>query len=101
MPTFRRMPKRGFSNARFTTRYSIVNVASLEERYETGAHVTPQSLLEVGLIRNLSHPVKVLGEGSLTKKLTVDAAKYSKSAKEKIEAAGGEARGPQEPKPAG
>ena len=58
MPTFRRMPKRGFNNARFTTRYSIVNVASLEERFENGAHVTPQSLLEVGLIRNLAHPVR-------------------------------------------
>ena len=92
MPTFRRMPKRGFSNARFTTRYSIVNVASLEERFEAGAHVTPQSLLEAGLIRNLAYPVKILGDGQLTKELTVDAAKYSRSATEKIQAAGGEAR---------
>jgi large subunit ribosomal protein L15 len=92
MPTFRRMPKRGFSNARFTTRYSIVNVASLEKRFEPGAHVTPQSLLEVGLIRNLRDPVKILGEGQLTKGLIVDAAKYSETAKEKIQAAGGEAR---------
>ena len=92
MPTFRRMPKRGFSNARFTTQYSIVNTASLEERFETGAHVTPQSLLEVGLIRTLAYPVKILGDGQLTKGLTVDAAKYSKSAMEKIQAAGGEAR---------
>ena len=92
MPTFRRLPKRGFSNARFTTRYSVVNVAALEERFEAGAHVTPQSLLEAGLIRNLRLPVKVLGEGALTKKLTVDAAKFSKSAQEKIQAAGGEVR---------
>lgn len=92
MPTFRRMPKRGFNNARFATRFSVVNLASLEERYEAGAHVTPQSLLEVGLIRNLKLPVKILGNGSLTKKLIVDAAKFSRSAMEKIQSAGGEAR---------
>ena len=92
MPTFRRMPKRGFNNAKFATRYSVVNVASLEERYEAGAHVTPQSLLEMGLIRNLRLPVKILGNGSLTKKLAVDAAKFSKTAIEKIQATGGEAR---------
>lgn len=92
MPTFRRIPKRGFNNARFTTRYSIVNVASLEEKYEANGHVTPQSLHEAGLIRNVRMPVKVLGQGELTKKLTVDAAKFSKSAVEKIAAAGGESR---------
>ena len=92
MPTFRRLPKRGFSNAQFTTRYSVVNVAALEERFEAGAHVTPQFLLEAGLIRNLRLPVKVLGDGVLTKQLTVDAAKFSKTAKEKIQAAGGEVR---------
>ena len=92
MPTFRRMPKRGFSNARFTTRYSIVNVGSLESCFESGAHVTPQSLREARLIRNLRYPVKVLGDGDLAKKLIVDAAKFSSSATEKIEAAGGEAR---------
>jgi large subunit ribosomal protein L15 len=92
MPTFRRMPKRGFSNARFATRYSIVNVASLESHFTPGAHVTPQALLEAGLISNLRTPVKVLGNGALTKKLIVDAAKFSKSAQEKIQAAGGEVR---------
>jgi large subunit ribosomal protein L15 len=92
MPTFRRMPKRGFGNARFTKRDSIVNVASLEERYEEGAHVSPQSLQEVGLIWNPRDPVKILGEGQLTKRLIVDAAKYSATAREKIQAAGGEAR---------
>ncbi len=92
MPTFRRMPKRGFSNAQFTTRYCVVNVASLEERFEVGSHVTRQSLLEVGLIRNLRYPIKILGDGDLKKKLVVDAAKFSKSALEKISAAGGEAR---------
>lgn len=92
MPTFRRMPKRGFSNARFTTRYNIVNVDLLESRFEPGAHVTPQALLKAGLIRHLRYPVKVLGDGTLAKKLIVDAAKFSNSAKEKIQAAGGEAR---------
>ena len=92
MPTFRRMPKRGFSNARFATRYTIVNVGSLEERFDVGAHVTPQALIEVGLIRQLRDPIKVLGEGDLTKKLTVDAARFSGSAIQKIEAAGGTAR---------
>lgn len=92
MPTFRRMPKRGFSNARFTTRYNIVNVGLLESRFESGAHVTLQALLKAGLIRHLRYPVKVLGDGELAKKLIVDAAKFSNSAMEKIQAAGGEAR---------
>ena len=92
MPTFRRLPKRGFSNVQFATRYGIVNIGSLEDRYEAGAHVTAQSLLEVGLLRTVRYPVKVLGDGILTKKLTVDAAKFSKSAMEKIQAAGGDAR---------
>lgn len=92
MPTFRRMPKRGFSNVRFATLYSIVNVDSLESYFRVNAHVTPQSLREAGLIRNLRYPIKILGNGELTKKLTVDAAKFSKSAMEKIQAAGGEAR---------
>jgi large subunit ribosomal protein L15 len=92
MPTFRRLPKRGFSNVRFATLYSIVNVSSLESYFGVNAHVTSQSLREAGLIRNLRYPVKILGSGKLTKKLTVDAAKFSKSAMEKIQAAGGETR---------
>ena len=92
MPTFRRLPKRGFNNANFATRFSVVNVACLEQRYDAGAHVTPQSLVEVGLVRNLHLPIKILGNGSLTKKLLIDAAKFSKSAVEKIKSAGGEAR---------
>jgi len=91
MPTFRRLPKRGFNNAQFTTRYSVVNVASLEERYEANAHVTKESLLQRGLLRNKQLPVKILGNGTLSKKLTVDAAKFSETAKEKIESAGGKA----------
>ena len=92
MPSFGRMAKRGFSNAQFTTRYCVVNVALLEERFEAGSHVTQQSLLEAGLIRNLRFPIKILGTGELKKKLVVDAAKFSKTAMEKIGAAGGEAR---------
>jgi len=90
MPTFRRIPKRGFNNANFTTRYVVVNVASLEERFESGAHVTLQSLRECGLVRKSGLPVKILGQGDLKKKLKVDAAKFSKTAEEKIKAAGGE-----------
>lgn len=92
MPTFRRLPKRGFNNAKFTTRFSVVNVGDLELRFDAGAHVTSQALLEVRLIRNLRFPVKILGDGDLTKKFVVDAAKYSRSAAEKIKAVGGEAR---------
>ena len=92
MPIYRRLPKRGFSNFKFTTRYSVVNVADLESRFEANAHVTPQSLLEAGLIRNLRLPVKILGQGTLTRKLVVNAAGFSQTATDKIQAAGGEAK---------
>ncbi|MCH8250993.1 MAG: 50S ribosomal protein L15 [Planctomycetes bacterium] len=92
MPLFRRLPKRGFNNARFRTEYSVVNVADLEARCEAGSHVTPEFLVERGLLRNVRCPVKILGNGDLTKSLTVDASKFSKSAEEKIRAAGGEPR---------
>ena len=91
MPLFRRLPKRGFSNAAFRTNYNVVNVGDLEKRFEANAHVTPEAILEAGLIRNLRYKVKVLGDGALTKKLKVEAGKFSKSAEEKIKAAGGEA----------
>ncbi|MCP4593806.1 MAG: 50S ribosomal protein L15 [bacterium] len=92
MPLFRRIPKRGFSNAQFRREYSIVNVAHLEERFENGDHVTRQALHEVGLLRDVDADVKVLGMGSLTKKLSVEAAKFSETAREKIVQAGGEAK---------
>ena len=92
MPTFRRIPKRGFSNARFAARYSVVNVEDLNERFQAGAHVTAVTLRVAGLLRNRGLPVKVLGDGELQKKLIVEAAKFSESARSKIEAAGGEAR---------
>jgi len=91
MPLFRRVPKRGFNNVTFATLYNVVNVGDLEHSFDAGAHVTPEAILEAGLIRNLRFKVKVLGEGKLTKKLKVEAAKFSKSAQEKITAAGGEA----------
>ena len=94
MPLFRRLPKRGFNNANFRTEYEVVNVADLESRFESGATVSRESLIEAGLVRHGKHPspIKILGEGSLTKKLTVEADKFSKSAQEKIAAAGGEAK---------
>jgi len=90
MPYFRRIPKRGFSNARFRREFAIINVKLLEANFDAGAEVTPQVLAERHLIpKHL--PVKILGEGELSKKLTVKAAKFSAAAKQKIEAAGGTA----------
>ena len=92
MPLFRRIPKRGFSNARFRCIYSVVNIGDLEERFQAGDHVTRVSLAEAGLLRNARTDVKVLGDGELTKNLTVEASKFSKSAAEKIVKAGGEVK---------
>jgi large subunit ribosomal protein L15 len=89
-PFFKRLPKRGFTNARFKTNYAIVNLEQLNELPE-GTVVTPEVLLENRLVRELLDGVKVLGKGDLTVKLTVKANAYSGSAKEKIEAAGGTA----------
>jgi len=89
MPYFRRLPKRGFSNVQFAPRYHVVNLKSLEERCENGAEVTVQKLVELGVVRDDSRALKVLGEGELTKKLKVTAAKFSAAAKRKIEEAGG------------
>lgn len=91
-PIFRRLPKRGFSNVQFATKYHVVNVGDLEEVFDIGAHVTVQSMLDVRLISSLDQPVKVLGDGELKKKLVIEAAKFSKSAVEKIKAAGGDAK---------
>lgn len=91
MPLFRRVPKRGFSNFNFQTVYHVVNVGQLNDRFEDGAHVTREALLDAGLIRNLRNKVKVLGDGELSRKLKVEVGAFSKSAEEKIKAAGGEA----------
>lgn len=89
MPLIKRVPKRGFSNYPFKETYDIVNLADLEERFEAGATVNAVSLVEAGLIKNTRGLVKILGNGELTKKLTIVANKVSGSAKSKIEALGG------------
>ena len=89
MPLFRRIPKRGFSNFHFTKTFAAINVKSLQARFESGAEVNPDALVKVGLIPNTRLPVKILGEGELSKKLTVTAAAFSAGAKAKIEQAGG------------
>ena len=89
MPLYRRVPKRGFTNV-FGTEYAEVNVERLEA-FEDGTVVDAKALLEARIIRKELDGVKVLGGGELTKKLTVKAAKFTASAKEKIEAVGGKA----------
>ena len=89
MPLYRRVPKRGFHNI-YRTEYATVNVGRLEI-FENGTVVTAETLKEAGLISKVMDGVKILGNGELTKKLTVEAAKFSGSAKEKIEALGGKA----------
>ncbi len=90
MPLQRRIPKRGFNNI-FATRYATVNVADLNSKFEDGAVVDTEALKAAGLVRKELDGVKVLGNGELSKKLTVKAAAFSASAKEKIEKAGGAA----------
>ena len=90
LPLFRRLPKRGFSNAMFKVEYATINVSDLE-KFEDGAVVTPELLKEMGILKKQLAGVKVLGNGELTKKITVKAHKFSQSAIEKIEAIGGKA----------
>ncbi|MDY6315553.1 MAG: 50S ribosomal protein L15 [Clostridia bacterium] len=89
MPLARRLPKRGFTNI-FAKEYVEINVAQLE-RFENGTVVTPELLKETGVISKICDGVVVLGRGEVTKSLTVQAARFSKSAEEKIAAAGGKA----------
>ena len=88
---FRRWPKRGFSNENFERRFHVVNLSELE-RFDDGATVDATALIDAGLVPDTRLPVKVLGDGTLSKKLNVTAGWYSKSAHEKITAAGGSAK---------
>lgn len=90
-PFFTRFAKRGFNNFNFTTRYAVVNIKALDARFSDGAEVNPEMLVKVGLIRDTTMPVKILGNGDTGKKLTVTAAAFTAGAKEKIEKAGGTA----------
>ena len=89
MPIIRRLPKRGFNNANFRREYCVVNVGDLEGVFDEGAEITLALLRQVGLIRKLSEPVKVLGDGKLSKKFVVHGHKFSRSAEAKITEAGG------------
>jgi len=89
MPLYRRLPKRGFTNI-WGTEYTELNVEALN-RFETGTVVTPQLLEESGLVKQVKDGIKILGKGKLEKNITVKAHKFSKTAVEKIESAGGKA----------
>ena len=89
MPLTMRLPKRGFTN-NFRKEYVAINVSRLEV-FDDGATVTPVELIEMGIIKKIGDGVKIMGDGELTKKLTVLATKFTATAKEKIEAAGGKA----------
>ena len=90
LPLYRRLPKRGFTNAKFKVEYAVINLDDLN-RFEDGTVVTPALLKEVGLIKNQLDGIKVLGTGELTKKLTIQANKFSASALVKIEKSGSKA----------
>jgi len=87
MPLHRRLPKRGFTNI-FKKEYDVLNLSDLEQ-FEAGSTVDREALTKAGVVRKSAKGVKVLGDGEITRKLTVHADKFSKTAKEKIEAAGG------------
>ncbi|MBF4695828.1 50S ribosomal protein L15 [Fusibacter ferrireducens] len=89
MPLFRRIPKRGFNN-KFKKQWTIINVELLNS-FEDGTEITPELLLETGVVSKVNYGIKVLGDGELNKKLTVRANKFTQSAITKIEAAGGKA----------
>jgi len=91
MPLYRRLPKRGFNNAKFRRVFAIVNVGQLEKAFEDGAQVDNDAIRQAHLVNAKGGPIKVLGGGELTKKLTITADRFSESAKRKIEAAGGQA----------
>lgn len=89
MPLYRRIARRGFSNARFKKEFSIFNLKQLEEKYADGETVNRESLKAKGLLSKNKTLIKILGDGDITKKLNIDVDKVSASAKEKIEKVGG------------
>jgi len=89
MPLYRRIAKRGFSNYPFRKDYEVFNLRDIEIRYENGETVNRESLIAKGLLKKVNSLLKLLGDGNITKKLTIDVDKVSASAKEKIEKAGG------------
>ena len=88
LPLYRRLPKRGFSNANFKTEYAVINLSDLN-KFDEDTVVTPELLKETGLVKKQLSGIKVLGNGVLEKKLIVKANKFSTTAKESIEAKGG------------
>ena len=90
MPLQRKLPRRGFNNTRFRTDYAIVNLGDLE-RFDSASTVDRKALVAAGLVRDDKNPLKVLGNGDISKALNIEAHKFSASAKQKIEAAGGKA----------
>ena len=88
-PLYRRIPKRGFKNTRFETKYAVINLSDLDKFFKDGDVVTPEVLKERGIIKKQLSGVKVLANGTLTKKLTVKANRFSSVAVTKIEGAGG------------
>ena len=89
-PLYRRIPKRGFNNTRFETKYAVINLSDLN-RFEDGTVVTPELLKEKGIIKKQLDGVKVLGYGELEKKITIKAHRFSSAAVTKIESKGGKA----------
>jgi large subunit ribosomal protein L15 len=89
MPLFRRIPKRGFSQAMWAKKYHVVNVGDLDTHFDNGATVDPGSLEQAGLAKGPADGVRILGNGEISKRLTVRAHHFSKSAREKITAKGG------------
>jgi len=90
LPLYRKLPKRGFNNI-FAKEFATINVSELEKRFESGAVVDADALIECGAIKDAKDGVKILGNGELTKSLTVKAVKFTAAAQEKIEKAGGKA----------
>ena len=91
LPLQRRLPKVGFNNSVFATNYAIINVCDLEERFEANSVVDEAAVVACGLVKKVNDGIKVLGNGEITKPMTVQLKAFSASAKAKIEAAGGKA----------